>query len=274
VDTPVTVAAPAGAARLLGGAPRLVRVVALTTTAAYLATGDPAVPALCLGTREAVRLPCSLVFSAAGPDGPFAGWRVGQTGVAGDGGVRVGGRWWRVARWWRPARSGPIDAAPGALSAAAAALARLPDPLDADAGMAAERLVAALRAGADPRPAVHGLLGRGPGLTPLGDDVLAGALVTVRTFAGGSAAPLTAAVAVAAPTRTTLVSAALLAHAARGECVTALAGLLGAVAQGAAGADLARAAAAVTAIGHTSGAGLVRGVLAGLAVAAPRTAAA
>jgi hypothetical protein len=240
-------------------------VAAVTPAAAYLTTGDADLPALCLGTRDAVRLPCTLVIDAARADAPFAGWRVGLAGVVGDGGVRVGDRRWRVTRWWRPARPGPLSAPPTRLRAAAADLAAgVADPLDPAGRAAVDRLTAALRAGADPAPAVRDLLGRGPGLTPLGDDVLAGALVTVHAYGHPAAGPLAAAVA-GASARTTVVSAALLAHAARGECVAALAGLLGAVGRG--GPDLAGAAAAVAAVGHTSGAGLVRGVVAGLSLA-------
>jgi hypothetical protein len=258
---PVPVAAPAPAAPLLTGPARPARLAAVTPLAAYLTTGDADVPVLCLAAREAVRLPCALVSE----ESELPAWRTGLAGLVGDGGVRIGGRWWPVARWWRPAQPRAGRAAPGVPGTACAALARqVPDPLDPGLRRAAGDLAAALRAGTEPGVAVRGLLGRGPGLTPLGDDVLAGALVTLRAFARPEAGPLADAVA-AGSRRTTAVSAALLAHAARGECVAALAGLLGAVGRGAAEPDLARAAAAVTAIGHTSGAGLIHGVLAGMA---------
>ncbi len=265
---PVPVAAPAPLAPLLLGPPRDVRVAALTSCAAYLATGDPAVPAVCLATRDAVRLPYTVVLAAAPGDRPFAGWRVGQPGVVGDGGLSIGGRVLRVARWWRPGHPRGLGSAPASvLRAAAATLARQPDPLDAAGRTAVRHLVVALAGGADPSPAVRRLLGRGPGLTPLGDDVLAAAMVTLRALAAPAASPLAAAVTAAAPTRTTFVSVAMLAAAARGECVAALTGLLGAVGRAAPGPDLAAATAAVGAIGHTSGSGLVQGVLAGLAAA-------
>jgi hypothetical protein len=239
----------------------------VTPFATYLTTGDPGLPVLCLATRDAVRLPCTLVSGLS----ELPRWRIGQVGHAGDGGLRAGGRWWPVARWWRPARPRAVRAAPEVLGTAAATLARyVPDPLDPGLRRAAGDLAAALRAGTDPGPAVRRLLGRGPGLTPLGDDVLAGALVTLRAYGRPESGALAGAVA-AGSGRTTAVSTALLAHAARGECVAALAGLLGAVGRGAAEPDLARAVAAVTAIGHTSGAGLIHGVLAGLAGMTERT---
>ena len=73
------------------------------------------------------------------------------------------------------------------------------------------------------------------------------------------------------PTATTTVSAALLAYAARGECIPQLADLLDAIA-----ADdpeltaLPRAAGALLAVGHCSGAGLLHGVLVALAIAHSR----
>ncbi|MDN5930735.1 MAG: DUF2877 domain-containing protein, partial [Pseudonocardia sp.] len=59
--------------------------------------------------------------------------------------------------------------------------------------------------------------GRGPGLTPEGDDVLAGALLAIYAARGPGAEP--ALREVAASVRTTEVAAAFLAWAARGPCV-------------------------------------------------------
>lgn len=66
------------------------------------------------------------------------------------------------------------------------------------------------------------MLGRGPGLTPSGDDVLAGYLTGAVAF-GLDAAALRQAIADLAPARTTALSAALIWHAARGECIDELA---------------------------------------------------
>jgi hypothetical protein len=73
--------------------------------------------------------------------------------------------------------------------------------------------------------AVAGLLGRGPGLTPSGDDALAGYLAGAAAF-GLDATALRRAIAVLAPDRTTALSAALLWHAARGECIDELAAVV------------------------------------------------
>lgn len=59
--------------------------------------------------------------------------------------------------------------------------------------------------------------GRGPGLTPEGDDVLAGALLAIRAASGPAGE--SALRAVAASVRTTEVAAAFLAWAARGQCI-------------------------------------------------------
>lgn len=59
--------------------------------------------------------------------------------------------------------------------------------------------------------------GRGPGLTPEGDDVLAGALLAARAARGPALEPELRAI--AASVRTTEVAAAYLAWAARGQCI-------------------------------------------------------
>jgi len=134
-----------------------------------------------------------------------------------------------------------------------------------------------------PRP-FRGCWVGGPASTPTGDDVLAGALVSLTALGAPAARSLAAAVTAAAPDATTTVSVALLRHAARGECIPQLAELLDAVAYGeptvAADSALAslprtslpRAAGALLAVGHCSGAGLLHGVLVGFAIAHSRVA--
>ena len=102
--------------------------------------------------------------------------------------------------------------------------------------------------------------GRGPGLTPAGDDVLAGVLLVARAGAFASAERL---VAVADAVRTNDIARAFLACAARGRCIEPAHHLLAALADG----DRARVRAAVVALqgyGGTSGAALVHGVRIGL----------
>jgi hypothetical protein len=164
------------------------------------------------------------------------------------------------------------------------------DPLDSAGQAAVADLVQALAIGASPAPAVARLLGRGPGLTPTGDDVLAGALVCLNALGAPAATVLGQAVLAAAPSATTTVSAALLRHAARGECVPQLADLLDAVgadsvrAVGGAGPHgrvggtdpaagaLPRTTGALLAVGNCSGAGLLHGVIVALGIAHRRLA--
>ena len=86
-----------------------------------------------------------------------------------------------------------------------------------------DALAALLRS--DPA-AVPALLGRGPGLTPLGDDVLGGWLATAVATRHPGLADVRSAVALTAAERTTTLSATLLACAARGEVVPELRDLL------------------------------------------------
>jgi hypothetical protein len=190
--------------------------------------------------------------------------------------MTLAGRSFRVARWWRPPRPRGLGAVPPSRLAGAVRwlTGRVADPLDQAGRAAVADLVQALAVGASPAPAVSRLLGRGPGLTPTGDDVLAGALVCLNALGAPAATVLGQAVLSAAPTATTTVSAALLHHAARGECVPQLADLLDAVALGVdpTGTALPRAAGALLAVGNCSGAGLLHGVIVALGIAHRRLA--
>jgi hypothetical protein len=117
--------------------------------------------------------------------------------------------------------------------------------------------------------AVPALLGLGPGLTPLGDDVLGGWLATsVATRHPGREA-VASAVALTARERTTTVSATLLACAARGEVVPELRRLLAAVGAGDTS-DVQQALDALVAVGDTSGAGALLGTVIALESLATR----
>jgi hypothetical protein len=218
-------------------------------------------------------VPCALVLqSKTLPPPPPEG----TIGTVGGGIVSLAGRSFRVARWWRPPRPRGLGAVPPARLAGAVRwlTGRVADPLDAASRAAVADLVHALAIGAPPAPAVARLLGRGPGLTPTGDDVLAGALVCLNALGAPAASVLGQAVLTAAPGATTTVSTALLRHATRGECVPQLDDLLTAVATStdpATGA-LGRAAGALLAVGNCSGAGLLHGVIVALGIAHRRLA--
>jgi Protein of unknown function (DUF2877) len=207
---------------LLTGPRRAVEVAVATPHAVYLRTGDPEHPALCLADRYAVRVPCAVLVDR------LPGTPVGRRGLAGAGTVSLPAFEGRVARWWRASRPAVPD--PGRLRATLSARVPAPGPLT-----------------------VEDLLGRGPGLTPLGDDILMGALVTLRALGAQAFQPFARTVRTLAPRRTTFVSTVLLHHATRGECVPELAAVLhgGPVDP-------------LLGVGHTSGTGLARGVLAAL----------
>lgn len=95
-------------------------------------------------------------------------------------------------------------------------------------GWLAETLDDALEGSPDPAPHdVVGLLGAGPGLTPAGDDLLAGALLALhRLHRADAARTLWRALAPALAARTHPFAAAQLALAAEGECAARVVGLL------------------------------------------------
>lgn len=119
---------------------------------------------------------------------------------------------------------------------------------------------------ADPA-AVPALLGLGPGLTPLGDDVLGGWLATTVATRHPGRAAVSSAVGLTAADRTTKVSATLLACAARGEVVPELRNLLAALGGGTPTA-VEESLAALLDVGDTSGAGALLGTVIGLQSAA------
>jgi hypothetical protein len=104
----------------------------------------------------------------------------------------------------------------------------------------------------------HHLIGRGAGLTPEGDDVLAAALVTAHATSDPRLAQWTRATTAAlAQRRTTAVSRGILHHALDGYATPELAELLTVLCRGG---DLEGPVARLRALGHTSGAALVEGV--------------
>jgi len=216
-------------------------------------------------------LPAGLVALAAagvqpGPlhavlDGPVPDLAVGDP-------ASVDGPWLRVgdlcmlagdrAAWrgWVPP--------PSDLPAAVPLLHRVLAPVAAGAKVPAARAAAArecLREG-DVRGAAQALAGAGPGLTPSGDDALAGILFARRALGGQeSEAPLAA---VAAEARTTALAAAFLHWAARGQSLACVHDLLAAATRG----DRAAAEGAarrLAGVGHSSGADLALGLRWGLA---------
>jgi hypothetical protein len=212
----------------------------VTPAALYLRT--PSAPGVvALLAHDAVRLPCSLLLPTIAAELPLtsiAGGAMVGDAMVGDamvgdamvGDAMVGDAMvgddclaWtgpagpvvvRAVREWAPAQVRPGRVAAEALAALRDAL---PTPADLGIDGALVRLLTT-----EPTAAVAGLLGRGPGLTPAGDDVLAGFLLGARAF-GLDAAGARATVAAMAPIHTTALSAALLWHADRGECISEVA---------------------------------------------------
>jgi hypothetical protein len=105
---------------------------------------------------------------------------------------------------------------------------------------------------------VADLAGAGPGLTPAGDDALAGILFARAALGGGVDL-----VSIARTARTTTLSSAFLLWAARGQALAPAHDLLLAAGRGDAGAARS-AAASLGAVGHSSGADFAWGLLQGL----------
>jgi hypothetical protein len=274
---------------------RAARVIAVFPSAVYVEMRSPAEPrVLAVVGSDAVRLPNAIVVAATSRDLPFAAVREGDDAWVGDGVVEVTGAGpgggptprlrirVRTRRWWDPSPVlGPVSLSRlthGALALAAetaeerCGLADHPGP-----GLLADRCAEGDLAHAV--DAAERIVGLGPGLTPTGDDILAGLLISLRLFGGsvhgGEPAVrladwLGAAVTAHADTRTTALAATLLHCASRGQAGAEVAAVL----RGIAGqAPLRPAVRRLLGVGHTSGADLTWGLLAGcratLALATP-----
>lgn len=226
---------------VMAGPRRRGTLVAAGSAATALAVDDDVVA---LVPRDGVRLPCAAVL-------------VGDGGLPAGDDLAVGeGRVWdrdrpvgTVRRWFDPrVRLTAVD--PEAVARLAAELHSrpAPDPAVPPAALAA--------LAEDPVAAVDDLVGRGGGLTPAGDDLLAGCLAALRARRAPAADALGRAVLRRARGRTSRLSAALLAAADQGAVVPEAAAVL----RGRPG-----AADRLLALGHTSGWYLAAGLAVGCA---------
>jgi len=281
----ICVAAASSALRAVLAAPaRPAECLGVTRGALYLKIARPP-GALVVLSHDAVRLPCGLVLPTTSAELPLTAlarpnfmilesyacgsvhnsqgsWSI----VIGDGAVSwtgpAGPVVVRATREWAPPRLARGEVAAAALAAARAGLS------GSDPGAGSPRLADLAAAARDPDAsaaaisAATSLLGAGPGLTPSGDDVLAGFLAGAAAF-GIDATALREATELLAPARTTALSAVLLRHAARGECIDELAGLAAVLTtQPPRGPELAGPAVSrLLSVGHTSGAALALGLL-------------
>lgn len=270
-------------AEVLTGPFRGGRVLGAFRDAVYIAPDEARV--LALETVDGVGLPNALRLQQHVRGVHLETVPVGADVVVGGGLVRVGDLAVAVDRWvdhtYRPAGVDVVllRARLEQVESALAVLEPLPTELasritvlgDAIADGSVAALVAAGR----------GLLGFGPGLTPSGDDVLCGLLGGGRTVAAAvgsvhvDASLRGAGVELASlgAERTTAVSAALLAHAARAEIARPARGLLRALLGRT---PVGPALAGLLAVGHSSGrdlaVGLTMGVRAALETTPLRTA--
>ena len=249
---------------------RPARVLAVFPLGAYLETRGPSEPrVVCLVTGEATRLPNAVVLSEPLP--PLA---VGDEASVGDGVVEAGRATVRIRRWWDPVPALGL-VRPSRLESSLARLDEIRAAAGRGTGLDESGYPALLAEGCaggsllSTLTAAEQLMGLGPGLTPSGDDMLAGLLTALRHL--GEAAGVARAVWLAdwlaatvvfdAPTRTTPISATLLHCAAKGQaCAEAAAVLRGIVGLQ----SLEPAAQRLLRLGHTSGADLTWGIRAGL----------
>ncbi|MQA86184.1 MAG: DUF2877 domain-containing protein [Streptosporangiales bacterium] len=285
---PLAGAASLGLRPLLDGPRRPGRVLAAFPSAVYVEVRTGREPrVLGLVIPEAVRLPNAVVVTAPELRAQLASVQVGTEASVGDGVVELGGVRVRARRWWDPAPVlGPVSRI--GLERGVAALQRLLDRCPRHHGLtghpAPGNLATACVAGdlAGTVDAAERIVGLGPGLTPSGDDMLAGLLVALRVLGGavaegadtaggrgGEAAGeeavwlagwLGAAVTPYADTRTTTLAATLLHCAAQGRPSAEMAAVLRALAGHE---PLEPAATRLLATGHTSGADLTWGLLTG-----------
>ncbi len=257
----VPVAASSLTAALVRGAPCAATVLAAHRFGLYLDVGGRVLPVV---SSDAVPLPTALRLAGAAGS---VQWSVspGDRVQVGGGRVLLPSTELVVSRTWRPGRVSRTSASRASVAT------HMVLPLGSSGSSASrgwragpagpEWLANGIRdavSSADPEPHVRALLGRGPGLTPSGDDALAGALLVGHGLRRGTR------LAAAVRSRlgaTTAVSAALLEAAADGYAARSVVTLVDAVLSGDAS-GVRAALPAVLDIGHTSGRDLVTGVAA------------
>lgn len=249
--TVVAGAAPTWIADRLRGPAHEGSVVHAGNDAVYVTSGDDVIG---LVSRGAVASPCTIATRAETVADLFDDGRLPSYGdrvSIGSGAMSLGGAEVRVGRF--------TDLTMPRLDRAAAA--DLLERLAAAGGPtgSAELDPAALEElTSRPAAALPDVLGRGSGLTPFGDDVVAGLLATLLAAGDPCAGPLVAEVRRSATHRTTLLSATLLRRAAAGEVLPEFARLVAALDGPPAG--LAAPLTTLLTIGHTSGRGMALGL--------------
>jgi len=294
----------------LGGPVQDLDVLAVFPAAVYLATRRPRAEVIALLAADAVVHPAGFVLAMPSGAGPFIDLDRASPATIGAGRLRVGHLDTRVGRWYDPVPRlrvpGPERLAVGAGQLGAArsrslAIGRSEGHASVELQGPGPSLRPSLRLGElatalaeddaiGAVAAVDALLGSGPGLTPAGDDMLAGLLATrhhlrcpvgpTREDLGGGCAEdvVREHVRACARSRTTLLSASLLEHALDGAVAGPVARLLRTL-MSEVGPDagpgaprmsgpVQRAIDAVIGIGATSGQDLVDGITVAFELAA------
>jgi hypothetical protein len=249
-------AATAGVRRQLAGPSGPAPLVGAFPTALYLQL--PAGSVIAVLTCDAVALPIGLLLDRHSRELPLAE-RAGDGWLA-DGMLQVAGLELRAGSSRSAALPRLPAPLPQQLSAARHELAQFPrgwDDFDPD-------VLSALTAGSCRKAgaAVAALLGRGPGLTPAGDDLLCGMLAGACAFGHPLEAVRQALVAQldSRPRATTSLSRQLLLSALAGEGIDQLGTFAAALCRPDPGA-LRIATAALAGVGHSSGPALAAGLL-------------
>lgn len=236
-------AAPTAVRDLLTGPTTAGRVLGVHPTCAYVVTGSELVA---IETADGLGLPCSVRLGVDRTAGPFAGVRLGDLALAGAGRVTAGPLTVPVVRWWAPRRPRPTG----------------PSGFDGSRIEALARLLGGHPAPVPVEGPVDELLGLGPGLTPAGDDVVSGLLLSLHGH-DELRRPVADEVSRLAPGRTTTLSAALLRHSAAGFAMPGMVDVADALAGHGTDEDLTAAVARLLTVGHSSGVALAHGLLRG-----------
>ena len=258
-----------------------VRVPGVASTALYGLVSGASVEATVLGTSshavwllindrvavvttsDATRLPNGIQLAAGSKEALFQMVHHGGSVDIGHSRVMLEGLSVEVTRWWDP-RPALGTVTPQQLEAS---IDGLPDEVpDIDGGPLALALRA--RSAGGILHASRALLGKGPGLTPEGDDFLAGAIAATRLLGEalgsertvGLIAGISVPLAQLADARTTTFSAALVHAALKGHVAEPAGALLRAmIGRG----DIAAAHIGLVRVGHTSGPALAAGMVVG-----------
>ena len=259
---------------VLTGAPRRAEVIASLRHALLLAVaGGDRTRVLAVVTSDAALVANGIRIAEPASNRPFDDVGAGRLEV-GEGRLQLPRATVTIARWW--------DARVPYIRPDAGAVARLAhraasgNGLDAAGVLALDALDTAspraldaehTAAGADEwAAAATSLIGRGPGLTPAGDDVLAGVLVGLHAVGRGALARrLGARIDGDLASGTTAFSAELVRLAAAGYAAGEVLRVVRALHEPSAATDLDRAVGGLLSVGHTSGADLATGLALALA---------